>query len=147
MTTVTRFRLQCFVWSWCGSLWLIKILNPEASGEKRSWPTESPDKKIPDFDNFSKGFFEIIKNCKKLLSLTVNINKRRNPPNASPSLRGVEFFPVRKDEREREGAAWGGFLLLFLFISQMTSIKLMKPLYAWIPKIGLQATYRLNILK
>ena len=78
---------------------------------------ESPDKKIPDFDNFSKGFFEIIKNCKKLLSLTVNINKRRNPPNASPSLRDVEFFPVRKDERDRGRSVRWISTLVFVYIS------------------------------
>ena len=35
-----------------------------------------------------------------------------------PSLRGVEFFPR---EEEREGAAQGTFLLLFLFITGVIS--------------------------
>ena len=52
----------------------------------------------------------------KNIIFKVNKNKRRNVPCATPSLRGVEFFSHGK-RGEREGAAQGTILLLFLFIN------------------------------
>ena len=45
----------------------------------------------------------------------VNINQIKNLPRATPSLRGVEFFP-RGERGERRRSAWDISSLVFVYI-------------------------------